>query len=116
MTRAQLSDLAAMEMHRPPGDDLDLTELLDLGASSYGPGRYETLHVVGELDGHPVVTFTSSEHDLPHRAPTAPYLATMGRGLVEGHGWTASEVAHYLLDRPGIGPDWTAGAVVDLLS
>jgi hypothetical protein len=116
LTRAQLSDVAAMEMHRPPGDDLDLTELLAAGSSSHGPGRYETLHVVGSLDEIPVVTFTSSEHDVPHRAPTAPYLATMGRGLRDGHGWTASEAASYLLDRPGIGPEWTAADIADLVA
>ncbi len=116
LTRAQLSDVAAMEMHRAPGGDLDLTELLDVGAATLGPGRYETLHVVGDLDGDPVVTFTASERVAPHRAPTAPYLATMGRGLVEGHGWTAAEAASYLLARPGIGPDWTTAAVVDLLT
>ena len=116
LTRSQLSDLASMEMHRPPGADLDLTELLDAGASTVGPGRYETLHVVGEIDGDPVVTFTSSLHDLPYNPPTASYLATMGRGLREGHGWTAAEATAYLLARPGIGPDWTAAAVTDLLS
>lgn len=116
LTRPQLSDVAAMEMHRPPGTDLDLTELLTAGASSYGPGRYETLHVVGEIEGDPVVTFTSREHDAPHNPPAAAYLATMGRGLVEVHGWTADQVADYLLDRPGVGADWTAAAVRELVA
>ncbi len=116
LTRSQLSDLAAMEMRRPPGGDLDLTELLAVGTATLGSGRYETLHVVGDLDGDPVVTFTAPERLALHRAPTGPYLTMMGRGLVEGHGFTPEEAAAYLLARPGIGPDWTAAAVAALLA
>ena len=60
---------------------------------------------MGELDGEPVVTFTSPEsmHAADHNEPAAAYLATMARGLVEGHGWDADRVVEYLLDRPGIG-------------
>ena len=59
MTLSQLSDVAAQEMHRPPGTDLDLTDVLSDGVSVIGPGRYESLHAVGSLDSLPVVTFTA---------------------------------------------------------
>ena len=46
-------------------------------------------------------------HAADHNEPSAAYLATMGRGLVDGHGWDGERVAAYLLDRPGIGAwDW----------
>jgi hypothetical protein len=105
LSLGQLSDLLEQEMHREPGVDHDLSELLAEGATVLGDGRYESLHVVGELDGEPVVTFTSPEsmHAADHNEPAAAYLATMASGLVEGHAWDADRVVEYLLDRPGIG-------------
>ena len=111
LTPGQLSDLLEQEMHREPGVDHDLSELLEDGVAILGDGRYESLHVVGELDGEPVGTFTSPErmHTADHNQPSAAYLATMARGLVEARGWDGDRVAAYLLERPGIG-DWdTAG-------
>ena len=116
LTLEQLSDLAAQEMHRDPGEDLDLTELLSVGCSVVGPGRYEALHVVGDLDDVPVITFTSSRrlHEVDHNPPTAAYLALMARGLVEGHGWGPEEVCDYLLARPGIG-GWDRDSLAQLV-
>ncbi|GAA5152789.1 hypothetical protein GCM10023340_33720 [Nocardioides marinquilinus] len=118
LTRGQLADVLAQEMHRDPGADLDptdLTGLLATGTATLGPGRYETLHVVGDLDGEPVVTFTAPEGAVPPRAPTAPYLVVMGRGLLEC-GWTTQRAAAYLAARPGAGPAWTPDAVAALLA
>ena len=110
LTRGQLSDLLEQEMHREPGPDHDLEGLLAEGVAAVGDGRYEAMHVVGELDGDPVVTFTSPEGlHAAHNEPSAAYLGTMARGLAEGHGWDADRVATYLLDRPGIGSWDTAG-------
>jgi len=53
-------------------------------------------------------------HAADHNEPSAAYLATMARGLVEGHRWEADRVATYLLDRPGIG-SWDATAIHRLL-
>ncbi|HWM75742.1 MAG TPA: histone deacetylase [Nocardioides sp.] len=108
----QLSDVLEQEMHRDPGVDHDLSELLAEGVTVLGDGRYESLHVVGELDGEPVVTFTSPEamHAADHNEPTSAYLALMARGLVEGHAWDADRVAAYLLNRPGIG-SWDAAGI-----
>lgn len=104
-------------MHRPPGVDLDLDPLLASGSHVFGAGRYETMHVVGSVEGHPVLTFTASwDGPVPHRPPTAAYLAVMGRGLAESQGWTVGQVAAYLLARPGIGPDWDEPALNRLLS
>lgn len=116
LTLGQLSDLAAQEMHREPGEDLDLTELLSEGRSVVGAGRYEALHMVGALDDVPVVTFTAPlrSHEVDHNEPTRAYLAHMALGLVEGHGWGVDEVCDYLLSRPGIG-GWQRGDVASLV-
>jgi hypothetical protein len=93
----QFSDLAAQEMRRVPGDDLDLSRVLERRRHSYGPGRYETLHLVGELDDLPVLTFTApADHSLPANPPADSYLATIVRGLRECHGLSEEEARAYL--------------------
>lgn len=116
MSLGQFSDLSHQEMHREPGSDLVLDALWDSGAHLLGPGRYESLHVVGSLDDLPVVTFTASAAmaEVELRAPAGPYLATMARGLVQTHGWDVETVVAYLLARPGMDGTWDADSVRDL--
>ena len=101
---SQFSDVAAQEMHREPGTDLDLAELWDAGRHTLGPGRYESLHVVGRIDDLPVVTFTAAT-PAPLNPPVPAYLATMARGIAETHGWAADDIVDYLLARPGVGEE-----------
>ena len=105
LTARQFSDVLDQEMWRPPGSNHDLSEVLDLGRGALGPGRYETLHRVGDLDGHPVLTFTADVIP-PLNAPSALYLATMVRGLRAVHRLTDDEIVDILLARPGIRPAW----------
>ena len=75
VTAGQLADIAAQEMYRLPadGDPLEAVVLGDVDRHTWGPGRYETLVRVGELDGAPLMTFTSPhgaravEHTHPRR-------------------------------------------------
>jgi hypothetical protein len=114
VTEGQFSDVAAQEMHREPGEGLDLSHVLQRARHSYGPGRYETLHLVGELRGDPVLTFTATDPAaLERHAPSAAYVAMMARGLGESHGLSAAEAARYLASRPGAG-HWTPEAILDL--
>lgn len=101
ITAAQLADVAAQEMHRSPAHDDPLEAVLASGLKdrhAVGPGRYETLVAVGRLDGLPMFTFTAphGHADVPHAAPSAPYLAMIGAGLREAHDWSDAEVATYL--------------------
>jgi hypothetical protein len=102
VTAGQLADIAAQEMYRIPvaGDPLEEVVLDPLvgGRHTWGPGRYETLVSVGELDGAPLLTFTS-----PHGAaatertrPAPAYLAMMATGLRESRGWDEREIETYL--------------------
>lgn len=117
LTHEQFSDVVAQEMHRTPGVDLDLAVLGGHRSWAFGDGRYETLHVVDEIDGAPVVTFTAPETaPLDYRAPSAAYLSVMGRGLMAGHDWQPSRVATYLLGCRGIGSQWTVEDVTALLT
>jgi hypothetical protein len=114
LTVGQLTDVVAQEMWREPTEDLDLGPLLLHGRHELGPGRYETLHRVGELDGRPVVTFTASDIDaLGVRPPTDAYVATLARGLREAHGLSPEETVDYLLTCAGI--DRTRADLVRLI-
>lgn len=106
LTEQQFADVAAQEMHQPPGSDLDLTQVLGQQRHTFGPGRYETVHLLGELDGLPMLTFTVDDPaQLEPNAPVAGYLATIARGLRHTHDLDTEEIAAHLLTRPGIG-DW----------
>ena len=78
VTEQQFADVAAQEMHQQPGEDLDLTHVLEHSRHDLGPGRYEALHLVGELEGAPVLTFTTPDPAaLQRNSPTAAYLAML---------------------------------------
>ena len=117
VTEQQFADVAAQEMHREPGEHLDLGHVLQHARQELGPGRYETLHLVGELDGEPVLTFTATKRLAVQRNPPSPaYLRTVAHGLRETHGVGVDDVVAYLLRCPGVGPHWSAQAVRELLT
>ncbi|MFC0040261.1 histone deacetylase [Actinomadura rayongensis] len=118
LTAGQFSDVVAQEMHRPAGADLDLTEVLATGRQTLGPGHYETVLLVGEHEGDPVLTFTAPHplDDVEVRTPTGAYLAMLGHGLREAHDWDAARAGAYLATRPGAAGTWTARDVEALLT
>jgi hypothetical protein len=114
ITSAQFSDIAAQEMYREPGADLDLRGVLASGRARLGPGRYETLLHLGDHDGHPMLTFTApwAAADVDHVAPSAGYLRMLAEGLRQAHGWSVHRTAEYLAGLPGCAGAWTAAAIV----
>ncbi|UWE13445.1 histone deacetylase [Actinacidiphila bryophytorum] len=118
LTAEQFADVAAQEMYRAPGGDLDFGPLLAEGRTRLGPGRYETLVHPGDLEGVPLVTFTAPWRaaDVPWTAPSAAYVRVLGGGLLEAGRWGADEVAGYLASRPGAAGRWTAAEVGRLLA
>ncbi|MEV7599051.1 histone deacetylase [Kitasatospora sp. NPDC089797] len=117
LTPGQFSDVAAQEMHRPPGSGPDLTRVLACGYDAGTPGRYGTLLRVGALGGRPVLTFTSPAGSAGGGlgAPTGAYLRTLGAGLAQAHGWGPWRAAGYLASRPGAAGHWGVAAVAGLL-
>jgi hypothetical protein len=102
VTAEQFADIAAQEMYRLPQEGDPLAELvlspLDGGRHELGPGRYETLLDVGELDGARMLTFTSP-HGLDHVEHTRPndsYLTMVRDGLRESRGWDDEQISAYL--------------------
>lgn len=118
LTAGQFSDIAAQEMYRAPGDDLDLGAVLTGGRARLGPGRYETLVHLGDLDGVPLLTFTAPWRaaDVEWTKPSAAYVRVLGAGLLEAGRWEAGEVARYLASRPGAAGRWTAAEVTRVLA
>ncbi|MFC4909858.1 histone deacetylase [Actinomadura gamaensis] len=104
LTAGQFSDVLAQEMRRETGADLDLAPAVTTGRQTLGPGRYETVLNVGELDGHPMLTFTAPHGaaDAALNAPSAAYLAMLSGGLTETHGWPPERVSTYLMSCPGV--------------
>jgi hypothetical protein len=116
LTPDQLGDVAAQEMWREPGGPfaLEVAALVpDLDRiHTMGPGRYETLIRLGELDGLPMFTVThGTVADLDPVAPTAPYLRWIATGLTESHGWGIDRVITYLHAAAGVQLGWTQGAL-----
>jgi hypothetical protein len=112
VTADQFGDIAAQERRRPPGGEFarDLAGLLPDVESvvTTGPGHYETVVRLGELDGAPM--FTITHHDvgsLPLTAPTAAYLHWISIGLREAHGYDGARIARYLVASPGVRGTWT---------
>ena len=118
ITAGQFADVAAQEMYRDPGTDLDLTEVLTAGRAEVGPGRYETLLCPGYLDDRPVLTFTAPwcAHDVDGQAPSPEYLRMLATGLREAHGWDLPRAAGYLAGLPGAAGTWSAEAIVAALA
>jgi hypothetical protein len=121
LTPDQFGDVAAQEMWREPGGPFarELAALLpDVEmVHTMGPGRYETVVRLGELDGWSMFTVThGTVADLDPVAPTAPYLRWIGTGLTESHGWNLTQIVDYLQDAPGVRLGWTPGTLTDVLT
>ncbi|MGW0363219.1 histone deacetylase [Streptomyces sp. NPDC002990] len=118
VTARQFSDIAAQEMYRAPGRDLDLTTVLREGRDEVGPGRYETLVCPGLLEGIPVLTFTApwTMYEVDWVKPSAPYVRYLAAGMLETGPWDERSVAEYLAGCPGASGRWSAEEIVDLLT
>jgi hypothetical protein len=113
----QFSDVAAQERGREPGDDLDLSDVIERGHVILGPGWYDRIEYLGSLDGAPMVTVTSPRPLSAEatNAPSADYLRTVTRGVMETNGWTAAEAAGYLVQLPGCVGAWELDAIAHLV-
>ncbi|QEU80538.1 histone deacetylase [Streptomyces subrutilus] len=117
VTAEQFCDIAAQEMYREPGTDLDLTGVLGTGRASLGPGRYETLICCGVLEGLPVLTFTApwAMGEVEWVGPSAAYVRYLAAGLLEAGPWDERSIGRYLARCPGAAGLWSAERIADLL-
>ncbi|MER7717408.1 hypothetical protein ABTX99_10725 [Streptomyces flaveolus] len=117
MTAQQFADIAAQEMYREPGTDLELGDVLTRGHAVLGDGRYETLVCAGQVDGMPVLTFTAPwrMRDVPLVAPSAAYVRFLATGLLSAGVWDIDAVASYVAACPGASGQWSQVAIADLV-
>ncbi|MEL6981019.1 MAG: histone deacetylase [Actinomycetota bacterium] len=100
VTGQQLSDIWAQENGLDVGVDPDLEAVRSAGSLDVGTGWYRRLLSLGELDGHPILTFTCASP--PELNPAhSSYLGVVGQGLRETWGWSPQEAAAYLAACPG---------------
>jgi len=100
----QLADLVAQETRHPVGKTLVLAEH---GPTRHGLSRiYDVVLDLGELDGHRLLTLSSSL-DHPVNPPSEAYLRTMMDGLAEGFALNVEEQIAYLAGLTGMSPTWT---------
>jgi hypothetical protein len=118
VTAQQFADIAAQEMYREPGTDLDLVDALTLGRAVLGEGRYETLVCAGQVDGMPVLTFTAPwDMGAVQWVPPSPaYVRFLASGLLSAGAWDREAVASYVAACPGAAGHWSAQGIADLLS
>jgi hypothetical protein len=111
VTPAQLADVVAQETRQPPGGTVALRIEAWLGdggcpAQKWGAtGLYDTLSVLGDRDGAPLVTIThGAVATMSPVAPTAAYLHWIRTGLRQTRGWDDDRIDRYLAQMPGIEP------------
>ncbi len=101
LTAQQVADVLVQEMHRDPATvdlRLGLADLVPHRPVAVGPGRYETVLRVADVDGVTAVTLTAPDggRSLDPNPPSPPYRAVLRAGLAEGHGLDPEAADAYL--------------------
>lgn len=118
VSASQFADIAAQEMYRSPGEDIDLSAVLSSGVAKLGDGRYETLVCAGALEGVPVLTFTApwGAGDVTPVPPSSAYVRFIASGLLEAGAWDVGTVSAYVAASPGAVGHWTAEEICRLIT
>ncbi|MEM7139947.1 MAG: histone deacetylase [Actinomycetota bacterium] len=115
VTKGQFDDVTAQENRREtvplPLHDLEIGEVRVIGEGFYGG-----LLALAPVDGIPVVTFTSPHPIVPRpvNPPSAAYLGTIIRGLLQVHDVPADELGAALHRCPGVADGWTPETIAAL--
>lgn len=106
VTGQQFQDVLAQESGREVGTEVDLSGVIAHGRDELGQGRYDLVIRVGDLDGVPLMTFTTPRPvgELPPNPPSESYADVLRSGLMESHGMDDAQARNYLAlfsDVPG---------------
>ena len=117
ITGEQFEDLVAQESKRAHAP-VDWDALATGDRVIVGPGRYDTLVLVGSRDDIPMVTFThpAPMSDNAAAAPVIGYLNMLASGIREAHALSDLEIAAYLCSHPGAAGHWTPAALLEALA
>lgn len=108
ITAGQFTDLAAQESRRQR-HPIELGGLVVGEVNAIGAGAYDGVLALDPVDGLPVLTLTSPRPIDTQRPtpPSAAYLRTILRGLLEVHHVPAQELIDVLLTAPGVAERWS---------
>ncbi len=104
ITSGQFIDLVKQELIAEENIEIDFEKLVKEGSyTCMEGGRYGELLYLGELEGRPVVTFTSKVFLKDEiNPPNAAYLSTIIAGLLEIYDFKKSQLIEYFQNKPGI--------------
>jgi hypothetical protein len=116
ISRGQFDDLAAQESGRDP-TPLPYEDLVPGEIHVIGTRWYDGLLAFEPIEGVPAVTFTSPEppDDREPTVPSAAYLGTILRGLMEVHTMPTTDLASHLVETPGVAAGWTPSEILGLV-
>lgn len=116
ITRQQFWQIVAQESLSTIGGQPPTPDDLPTDASGItGEGKYDRLVNCGDLDGYPLLTFTSPTRHETFAPPMPAYLQTIGLGLCEAHGISPAEAAQYLATRAGVKGNYSAQLIQQLI-
>lgn len=104
ITSGQFHDLVKQELIAKENIEIDFEKLVKEGSyTCMEGGRYGELLYLGELEGKPVVTFTSKVFLKDEINPPNPaYLSTIISGLLEIYDFNESQLTEYFQNKTGI--------------
>ena len=104
INESQFRDLVRQELKFKGSIEIDFEELFKKGRyDCHTDGRYGLLLYLGDIDGKPVITFTSElflEDEI--NPPSAAYLKTIYLGLKEIYDLDDSEIFNYFRTKIGV--------------
>lgn len=100
----QFKDLVRQELKFEGEIEIDFEELVNNGQyNCMSDGRYGLLLYLGEIDGNPVITFTSEVYlEDEINPPNEAYISTIIKGLKEIYDLKESEILEYFRSKTGI--------------
>jgi len=116
ITANQFEQIAAQESWRETVTRFDLAAVREAGRMTVGDGtgNYDELVYCGELEGCPIISFTSPRHREDINTPAPAYLRMITAGLRKAHGMSVEDAAAYLIQTPGIAGRYTVQQLVDI--
>jgi tetratricopeptide (TPR) repeat protein len=116
ITEQQFLDVVSQE-NEGARVSVDLEKVKRQGGMIFQESWYGNILYLGEQDGFPIYTFTSSR-DITLEAPVAPsprYLQYIISGLKEVYPLTHEDIVEYLLSKPGVKESYTRGELAVML-
>ncbi|HJM22262.1 MAG TPA: hypothetical protein QF409_09780 [Acidimicrobiales bacterium] len=114
ITHQQFADVAAQENGLLPGElEINVDEVMANGDVEIGNSWYSRIVYLGDHQGLPLLTFTSSQPPEP-TTPGEPYLSVILNGFLEAEPTKLDQHVDRLLRADGVAPIWTREALLGL--